>query len=63
MQVAEQLRQAAKTWTSRGRGVQKVLREIEKFSDTDQRFRDGQKEKWKEELQEIQKKLEERASA
>ena len=36
--------------------LQKQLREIEKFSDMDQMFRDGQKEKWKEELQEVEKK-------
>ena len=36
--------------------LQKQPQEIENFSDMDQMFRDGQKEKWKEEPQEIDKK-------
>ena len=38
------------------RRLQKQLLEIEKFSDTDQVFRDGQKENWKEKLQDIEEK-------
>ena len=36
--------------------MQKQLREIEKFSDKDQMFWDGQKEQWKEKQQEIEQK-------
>ena len=45
-----------RSWISRGKGLQKQLREIEKFTDVDQMFRDGQKEKWKGDLQEIEQK-------
>ena len=38
------------------RRLQKQLLEIEKFSDTDQVFRDGQKENWKDKLQDIEEK-------
>ena len=38
------------------RSLQKQPRDIEKFTDVDQMFRDSQKDKWKEQLQEIERK-------
>ena len=58
MEVAEEVDNKKKLDEQRKR-LQKELREIEKFSDMDQRFGDGQKEKWKEDLQEVEKKLDE----
>ena len=55
MEVDEEVDNKKKLDERRKR-LQKQLREIDKFSDLDQVFQDGHKEKWKYELQEIERK-------
>ena len=55
MEVEEEVDNKKKVDERRKR-LQKQLREIDKFSDLDEMLRDAQKERWKEELQDIEKK-------
>ena len=55
MEVDEEVDNRKKLDEQRKR-LQKEFGGSDKFSDMDQMFRDGQDEKWKEELQEIEKK-------
>ena len=45
-----------KNWRSKWKSLQRQLRDVEKFASMDPFFRDRQKEVWKEELEEIERK-------
>ena len=52
----EQETDSKRTLDEQKKSLQRQLRDIEKFTDMDPVFRDRQKERWKEELQEIERK-------
>ena len=44
--VDEEVESEKRSWMSKGKGCKKQLREIEKFTDMDPLFLEGQKERW-----------------